>query len=48
MREIFNSIFVLSYDLDNISHTHSLSNLMSILEEKLMIRQLKKYFIRRK
>ena len=44
MREIFNSIFVLSYDLDNISHTHSLSNLMSILEEKLMTRQLKMYF----
>ncbi len=41
MREIFNSIFVLSYDIDNISHTHFLSNLLDILEEKLMIRQLK-------
>lgn len=41
MREIFNSILVLSYDIDNISHTHSLSNLLDILEEKLMIRPLK-------
>lgn len=41
MREIFNSIFVLSYDIDNISHTHSLSNFLDILEGKLMIRQLK-------
>lgn len=33
MREIFNSIFLLSYDIDNISHTHSLSILIGILEE---------------
>ncbi len=33
MREIFNSIFVLSYDIDNISHTHFLSNRLRILKK---------------
>ncbi len=42
MREICDNIFVLSYDIDNMSHTHSLSNLLRILEEKLMTRQLKR------
>lgn len=48
MREIFNSIFVLSYDIDNISHTPFFVQPHEYTGRKADDKAAEKYFIRRK